>query len=143
MSNKTGLFAAAVTAACLVFQTPSAAAAQTKPSTTTTWYVYVTTDESDSAFLSWMYNKGYEAGQKDLALPGTQNGVAILDFGQPWVNSAGTYGTWSFNATYGKFMSTSLILQGLKKFAVGYWDGTGSDLTSTMRVVAGTNNHKP
>jgi len=143
MSDTTRLFLAAVTAVCFLLHAPSAAAAQAKAPTTTTWYVYVTSDESDNTFLSWMYSKGLAAGAQDLALSGTQESVTILDFGQPWVTSTGVYGAWSFNATYGKFMSTSLILQGLKKFAVGYYDGTGSDLTSTMRVVAGTNNHTP
>src|SRR5439155_1543640 len=71
---------------------------------------------------------------------GTQTSIAFLDFGQPWeVN--GVYGTWSFNGTYGRFLSTALILQGLEQYALGYYDGTGADTASTMKVIAGTNNY--
>lgn len=123
-----------------MFQATAASAVQTKPPTTTSWYVYITNDETDATFTTWMYNTGYQAGQNDLALAGTQNSIAILDFGQP-SESGGVKGTWSFNATYGRFLSTSLILEGLKQYALGYYYGTGSDVASTMKVVAGTNNY--
>ena len=118
----------------------AASAVQTKPPTTTSWYVYITSDESDQTFRDWMYNTGYQAGQTDLNLAGTQTSLSILDFGQPW-DSGGVYGTWSFNGTYGRFLSNALILDGLKQFALGYYYGTGADTTSTMKVIAGTNNY--
>ncbi len=136
---KIKLCLAAIVAA-LFLPVSSTFAAQTKPPTTTSWYVYITSDESDQTFKDWMYNTGYAAGQNDLALAGTQTSLAILDFGQPWdVN--GVSGTWSFNGTYGRFLSTSLILEGLEQYALGYYYGTGSDVASTMKVVAGTNNY--
>jgi hypothetical protein len=124
----------------MTFVVSAAFAVQTKPPTTTSWYVYVTSDESDQTFENWMYNTGYQAGQTDLNLAGTQTSIAFLDFGQPWeVN--GVYGTWSFNGTYGRFLSTALILQGLEQYALGYYYGTGADTASTTKVIAGTNNY--
>jgi hypothetical protein len=126
--------------AVAVLHVSTASAVQTKPPTTTSWYVYMTSDESDQTFRDWMYNTGYQAGQNDLALAGTQTSVAFLDFGQPWeVN--GVKGTWSFSGTYGRFLNTTLILDGLKQYALGYYYGTGADTASTMKVIAGTNNY--
>src|SRR5690348_2518171 len=58
--------------------------AQSKPHTTTSWYVFLTSDESDQTLNNWMYQSGFAAGQQDQALGGGQNSFAILDFGQPW-----------------------------------------------------------
>lgn len=122
------------------FNIPKADAVQTKPPTTTSWYVYVTNNETDQILYNWMYSVGYQAGKNDLALPGTQNGLTILDFGQPW-QSGITQGAWSFNATYGRFINTSTIQEAVKQFAWGYYYGTGSDLQSQMRIAVGTNNY--
>ncbi len=115
-------------------------AVQTKPPKSTSWYVYTTSGESDSTLYTWMYNKGYEAGQIDLNTAGTQNSVAVLDFGQPWYQN-NVYGTWSFNGTYGRFVSVSVIKEAVKQFSSGYYWGAGSDTSSQMRVVIGTNNY--
>lgn len=66
--------------------------------------------------------------------------ISELDFGQPWQSGA-TQGTWSFNATYGRFLSTSTIQEAVKQFAWGYYYGTGSDTQSQMRIAVGTNNY--
>ncbi len=126
--------------ALFYFFVPHVYAAQAKPPTTTSWYIYVTSGESDQALYNWMYNTGYQTGQADLSLPGTQYSLVILDFGQPW-QSSGTYGTWSFNATYGRFLSNSVIKESAKYFALGYYYGTGSDIQSQLRMVIGTNNY--
>jgi len=116
-------------------------AVQTKPPTSTSWYVYTPSGESDSTLYTWMYNKGYEAGQIDLNTSGTQNSVAILDFSQPWYQG-GVYGVWSFS-TYGRFVSVSVIKEAVKQFASGYYWGAGSDTASQMRITIGTNNYGP
>ena len=126
----------------LCFFIPQARAAQTKPPTTTSWYVYVTSDEPDQTLYNWMYSAGYQAGRTDLSLPGTQYSLVVLDFGQPW-QSGSTNGTWSFNATYGRFLSKSVIQEAVKQFALGYYYGTGNDVQSQLRAVVGTNNYGP
>lgn len=122
------------------YSIPEAQAVQTKPPTTISWYAYFTSDESDQAVKDWAYSVGYQAGQTDQKLSGTQYDVAIIDFGQPWSQN-GSYGTWSFNATYGRFLSVALIQEAAKQFARGYYVGSGSDTTSQMYVAIGTNNY--
>ncbi len=123
-----------------VFSVSRASAVQTKPSTATSWYIYVTNNESDQTLYNWMYSVGYQAGQKDFSLPGTQNSLTILDFGQPW-QSGTAQGVWSFNAAYGRFISASVVEESVKQFARGYYYGTSSDLQSQMRIAVGTNNY--
>lgn len=124
------------------FNISNVGAVQTKPPTTTSWYVYVTSNETDQDLRNWMYSKGYEAGQKDLSLPGKQYSLAILDFGQPWLSGT-TQGIWSFNKDYGRFLSASVIKEAVKWFAWGYYNGTGSDYDSQIRIAVGTNNYGP
>src|SRR3989338_1456306 len=71
----------------LCFFVPQARAAQTKPPTTTSWYVYVTSDESDQALYNWMYSAGYQAGRTDLSLPGTK-GLSDRDRKSTRLNSS-------------------------------------------------------
>lgn len=126
----------------LIFSSNATAvkAAPSKPPTSVSYYVYATSDESDQVVKDWAYHAGYLAGQTDLFLPGTQNNFAILDFGQPW-ESSGKQGTWSFNSAYGRFLSTTTIQDAVKEFARGYYNGSGSDVYSQMRVGVGTNNY--
>lgn len=112
--------------------------AQFKPHTTTSWYIFLTSDESDQTLNNWMYQTGFVAGQQDQALGGGQNSFAILDFGQPWQVGT-TQGTWSF-FTSGRFFSNSTIQQAVEEFAQGYYVGTSSDTTSQMHIAVGTNN---
>jgi hypothetical protein len=111
-------------------------AVRTKPPTSTSWYVNVTSKEKDQTLYTWMYKKGYEAGQNDLSLPGTQHSVAILDFGQPQIQG-GVYGASGF----GRFVSVTVIKEAAKQFAQGYYLGTGTDRESQMRMVIGTSNY--
>lgn len=111
-------------------------AAQTKPPTTTSWYVNYVSGDTDQILYNWMYSRGYEAGQNDLNLSGTQNSVAVLHFGQPAVQSS-VYGT----SGYGRFLSTTVIKEAARQFAYGYYIGTGSDTLSQMRMVIGTSNN--
>ena len=111
-------------------------AVQTKPPTSTSWYVNYISGDTDSVLNSWMYNKGYEAGQTDLNTVGTQSSVAVLYFGQPEIQGS-TYGATG----YGRFLSTSVLINAVTQFASGYYWGAGSDTTSQMRIVIGTSNH--
>jgi hypothetical protein len=113
----------------------NAEAIQTKPPTSMSWYVNAISGDTNSVLYSWMYSKGYAAGQVDLATPGTQDSVVILDFGQPVVQG-GVYGASGF----GRFLSVTVLKEAARQFAYGYWIGTGSDYGSQMRMVIGTNN---
>jgi hypothetical protein len=110
-------------------------AAPTKPPTSTSWYVAIESWESDANINSWMYSKGYELGQRDLNLAGTQSSVVILHFFKPKVVN-GVYGT----SGSGRFLSTATIKEAVRKFAHGYWMGTGSDTSSIVRILIGTTN---
>lgn len=113
-------------------------AAQTKPPTTTSWYVNAVSGDTNSALYNWMYSKGYVAGQIDLATSGTQNSAVILDFGQPWVQG-GVQGAIGFSPTF-RFLSSAVMKEAAKEFARGYYWGSRSDTQSQMRIVVGTNN---
>src|SRR5688500_17855410 len=106
----------------MLLATPMAVAiaAQAKPPTSTSLYVYVTSNETNATLYDWAYGAGYRAGRRDLSLAGTQNDTVILDFGQPWASGT-TRGTWSFNATYGRFVTTAAIAEAVKQFAWGYY----------------------
>jgi hypothetical protein len=82
-----------------------------------------------------MYSKGYELGQRDLNLTGTQSNIVILHFFQPKVVN-GVYGA----SGHSRFMSASTIKEAVRQFARGYYMGTGSDTTSLVRILIGTTN---
>jgi len=115
-------------------------AVQAKPPVTTSWYVYVTDDETGQTLYDWAYGMGYKAGRKDLSLPGAQYSLIVLDFGQPSKRGA-VYGTWSFSKKYGRFVSTTVIKNAVKMFARGY--ASGSDTESFVTIAVGTNNYGP
>ena len=123
-----------------VFVGPAnAMALQVKPPTSTSWYMNFYSTDSDAALNSQMFARGYELGQRDLGLPGAQNSIAVLDFGQPWVQN-GVYGTIGFSGYY-RFASVSTIRLAAAWFAYGYINGAGSDTLSVVRMVIGTNNY--
>ncbi|MEA2624372.1 MAG: hypothetical protein QOD06_417 [Candidatus Binatota bacterium] len=117
-----------------------AMAAQARPPTSTSWYVYVTSNEANATLYDWAYDAGYRAGRRHLSLAGTQNDTVVLDFGQPWASGT-SRGTWSFNATYGRFVTTGAIAEAVKQFASGYYRGVGGDVQSRLRIAVGTNNY--
>ncbi|MEK7538564.1 MAG: hypothetical protein AAB552_01855 [Patescibacteria group bacterium] len=113
----------------------NAHAVQPKPPTSTSWYVAPIWADTDNVLYGWMYSKGYAAGQVDLNTPGTQDSVVILALGNPRI-SGGVYGA----SGYGRFLSVNTMRLVAYAFAAGYWDGSGSDGASQMRIVLGTNN---
>jgi hypothetical protein len=85
---------------------------------------------------TWAYNRGFALGQEDLALSGTQNHVAILDFGSMYVKSS----VWYVTAFSGSDFTLSKAADMVYEFGRGYYFGAGSDRTSYVRVGLGTNN---
>ncbi|PKO12620.1 MAG: hypothetical protein CVU39_23330 [Chloroflexi bacterium HGW-Chloroflexi-10] len=83
------------------------------------------------------YNFGCLAGQRDLALPGKQDSLIILAYGQPWGQN-GEYGVWYYRGT---FANTTQIGNSAKQYAKGYWDCSGNDNTSTVEIAIGTSNY--
>lgn len=114
----------------------SAHALQTMPQTTTSWYVNVQATETDQNLYDWAYNTGYQLGQRDLNLAGTQLSAVILDFFQPAVQG-GVYGTTG----YSRFLSLNTIRLASVQFAKGYYMGTGTDTASHINIIVGTSNN--
>jgi hypothetical protein len=84
-----------------------------------------------------LYNLGCAQGERDLNLPGTQDSVVVLDFGQPTDDASG-YGANLFGmgpATLDK------IEIAVEQFAVGYLACVGIDTTSHLRIGVGTSNY--
>lgn len=88
------------------------------------------------------YSLGKLAGQNDANVPGTQNSIVVLQFGEPYfdatTNAYGTtiYGGWN----PAKFAFTDDILNYAKEFAKGYYAGALADTTSRVTVAVGTTN---
>ena len=119
----------------IALRSHSADAAPTPPPATAAYYM--TSVNTSSAF-----SLGYAIGQTDASLPGTQDRVAILDFGQAWTETFGgiaSYGTNIFGAN--TFVGVADIEAAAEQFGYGYWAGTGTDTTSTIRVLVSTNNY--
>jgi hypothetical protein len=129
------LLAGLVGMVCVGMSGVDALAVQSMPPTTTSWYVTVGSTESDSSLYTWAYNKGYELGQRDLNLAGTQSNIVILHFFRPKVVN-GVYGA----SGYGRFVSVSTIKEMVRRYAEGYYFGTGSDTASVVRILIGTSN---
>lgn len=125
----------AIATVLIIFNITAVYAAPAKPPTSTSWYVNYVSGDTDQILYDWMYNRGYEAGQIDLNLAGTQNSVAILHFGQPMIQGT-TYGA----SGYGRFLSAAVVKEAARQFARGYYFGSGSDTSSQMRIVVGTSN---
>lgn len=99
---------------------------------------YVQTASSQDA-----YNMGCLLGQIDLNLPGAQDRLVILDFGQPWYEN-NAYGTIIFRiGGVGDFTFASMdtITAMAKGWASGYWSCTGSDKASHLTLGIGTSNY--
>jgi hypothetical protein len=93
------------------------------PSATTSRYMATT----NTAIL---YNEGCSEGTAN------QNGVIVLDFGQPWVQSA-TYGVLLFNGQ--GFRTTTQVKEAAIAFLSGYWDCSSAEANLTLGI--GTNNY--
>ena len=80
------------------------------------------------------YTLGCNQGDFDT-LHGRKNSLVVLAFG---VQTSGGTGTWLIES--GSFASNSQIRSYATQFARGYWDCTGSNTTSILRLALGTNN---
>lgn len=109
--------------------TPSAALAITAPPEGVS--IYVTTRSPTDH-----YNLGCAMGRIDLNRSGTQTTKVVLDYGGARVFSNG-FGATLFG---GPDSTTGQILSAVKEYARGYWNCTGSDVTSIAEVAIGTNN---
>lgn len=67
-----------------------------------------------------------------------QNGVVILDFGQPWAQNGG-YGSLLFDAN-NTFVTTAQVQSAAEAWLTGYWK-CGS--TATVHLAIGTSNYGP
>lgn len=88
------------------------------------------------------YNYGCSLGLTDLNLPGKQDRLVILDFGQPWYEN-GQYGTIIFRVNgSGEFYFANMnaVKEFAKNYAAGYWNCTGSDDQSHLTLGIGTSN---
>ncbi len=114
---------------------PQAFAGQAMSNTTTTWYVNYVTGDTDTAVQNWAYAKGVELGNVVKGIPGTQDNVVILDFGAP------TFVNGKYGATVWKNGITVDVIKIIaQKYAQGYYDGTGSDTSSQLKLTLGTSN---
>ncbi len=84
------------------------------------------------------YNLGCAAGQADLARPGIQNSLIILDYGQPWRES-GVYGVWLLSV--GGFYTMDQVKASAAQFGYGYWVCTGADRSSHLTLGVGINSY--
>ena len=84
------------------------------------------------------YDLGCAQGQRDLALPGAQDSVVILDFGQA-AGENGQYGVWLFNVI--TFQPTANLIPAIQEFGRGYWVCSGADRQSKVTVGIGTSNY--
>jgi hypothetical protein len=105
----------------------------TTPVSTTSYYM-TSVDPTKS------YNLGHDLGQGDWLKTGTQDDVVILDYGYPSKNPYGAdYGIiLAFGD--GSYHSNASVADTLVKFAQGYFEGTSTDNTSHLRIVAGVSN---
>ncbi len=100
--------------------------AATAPDYTISYYM-------NTVDTSTLYSMGYTIGQADLEKPGAQETLIILDFGGQNTN---------YNASLFWYPDVTLsqVASAIKEFSRGYYNGTGRDVDSTLRVVVGTNN---
>jgi hypothetical protein len=130
--------AATAFALSLVLGAHPAGSADGPPAFSTSWYVNTTAGETDAKLHAWAYSTGYALGQQ----PRGTSTFVFLDFGQPW-KSGNSYGTWSFDATHGRFVSTAAIRDVVKAYILGFFLGTGTGSTAKIWVGVGTNNYGP
>jgi len=89
-----------------------------------------------------LYNLGCEHGQQDLLEPGTQDGVAVLNFSYPVYTPELGFGAALFEDAYSYTEPASIaaIEAGVRKFAEGYYQCSGNDTHSNLVIGVGTNN---
>lgn len=100
---------------------------QAKPPTDPSFYI-TTTDPSVA------YNLGCRQGLADASFSPPASSLVVLDFGGQLSNGSGTLLVNSVEAS-------NLQIEAIAEaFSHGYWYCTGTDLTSVLSLVIGTNN---
>lgn len=105
--------------------------AKVSPYPAATASYYITTAEQDT-----LYNLGCRRGERDRDMPGKQDSLIILAFGQPWEES-GVYGVRTLSQ---QFLTVSQVEILAQEFGKGYWDCVAGDDSSRLRLAIGTSN---
>jgi hypothetical protein len=112
-----------------LYHAPAASADAPQP---VAYSVYIS-----STVATDFYNWGSQLGQAVANLPGTQRVTAVLQFGKPVSLGGGQYGAHLYNNTN---QNGTTIRTLSEQFAVGFYNGAGSDVTSQLYLGIGTNN---
>ncbi|USG67060.1 hypothetical protein NDK47_07150 [Brevibacillus ruminantium] len=108
-----------------------------KPTSAASAPLYTTSYYVTKTSLSAMYNLGCSLGTRDKNTSGIQDNLVILALGQQRKNSAGDWGA----SLFGNFQTNRQIVDLVAQFGQGYYNCTGSDTDSTVKIVVGTNNY--
>ncbi len=106
------------------------AALATQAQPPTDWSFYVRANNTSEA-----YQLGYNQGSFD-ASNGWINSEVILDFGTQTSDGSGSCMTGVSSC----YLTNGQIETYAEQFALGYWNGTGSDYSSVLTLGIGTNN---
>ena len=101
--------------------------------------LYATSYYVQNPSPSAMYNLGCTLGVRDRDLPGKQDNLVILSFGQMWKEN-GVYGVGKFSPYWG-FEPLSVVETAVREYVRGYWVCTGNDHDSQVTVGIGVNNY--
>jgi hypothetical protein len=82
------------------------------------------------------YGLGCKWGARDANLPGKQDSIIFLDFGNP-VYRNGHYGVQLYNQD---IISATALAHAVEIFAQGYWNCLGQDYESKLIIAVGTNS---
>jgi len=104
---------------------------RTVPLYATSYYIQ---DESPAE----MYELGCRLGTRDNALPGKQDSLVILSFGQMWIEN-GVYGVGKFSP-YWEFVPLSAVNTAVREYINGYWVCSGNDFQSQLTLGVGVNS---
>ena len=117
----------AMLAVAMVGNVHTVYAVQTKPHTSASYYV--TSNSTTTA-----YNHGYNQGVADRSISPYPNSEVVLDFGGQFSNGSGTL------TINGVSLTNAQIEAMAEQYGLGYWNGTGSDTVSVVKLGIGTNN---
>lgn len=119
-----------------VLNAPNVFAAQTTPPHYAHgWYI----NNPDTSTYGAVYQMGYNDGIRDNR--NCTNAAVILDFGQVYYKSGGSYGGYGTStfASGNPFISDSVIVQVVERYADGWWHGVGS--CPKVHIIIGLNNY--
>jgi hypothetical protein len=89
-----------------------------------------------------MYDLGCALGTRDRNLPGAQDSMVVLNFGQGWFDGGNLNkpGAGLFSP-YWHYVPISAIEAAVKAYIQGYWACSAEDQESQIMVAIGTNNY--